>query len=234
MSNGPRLAPRWSSRRLLAAAALALIGALVLLWLAFEGGTSREAVRVAEAPSQAADAPRERERDSEQPAADDPRSAVPRESLAFGRAVAWIEIDAIGVKAPVIRLGQNRDRTLEVPGRASEAGWWSGGSVPGRRGSAVIVGHVDSHSGPGVFFRLRELRPGEEVLVRRRSGATARFVVTGRRQVAKNRFPTTRVYKNGGPPTLRLVTCSGRFDRSRGHYPANLIVFARLASARTS
>jgi hypothetical protein len=48
------------------------------------------------------------------------------------------------------------------------------------------------------------------------------------RQVPKNVFPTDEVYGPTPDPTLRLVTCGGRFDRRSGHYRDNTIVFLRM------
>ena len=105
-----------------------------------------------------------------------------------------IEIPSIGVRAPIIRLGLNPDRTLEVPTDFGDAGWWSGGPRPGEPGPAVIVGHVDSYTGPAVFFRLRELRPHDTIVVVRRDGTRARFSAIGSEQYPKDHFPTARVY----------------------------------------
>ena len=140
-----------------------------------------------------------------------------------------LEIPRIGVRARVIRLGLNPDRSLEVPQDFAETGWWSGGPRPGDRGPAVIVGHVDSHTGPAVFFRIRELRPGDEIAVIRADGTRARFVVEGSEEYPKADFPTARVYGRTTGPTLRLVTCSGTFDQSSGHYLSNTVVYARAA-----
>jgi Sortase domain len=138
-----------------------------------------------------------------------------------------IEIPSIGVRAPTIRLGLNPDRTLEVPTDSGDAGWWTGGSRPGESGPAVIVGHVDSHTGPAVFDRLSELRKGDKVVVVRRDGSRARFTVQGSERFPKDEFPTARVYGRTDGPTLRLITCGGAFDSSTGHYVDNTIVYAR-------
>jgi sortase (surface protein transpeptidase) len=138
-----------------------------------------------------------------------------------------IEIPAIGVRAPIIRLGLNRDRSLEVPEDFGDTGWWTGGSRPGETGPAVIVGHVDSRTGPAVFYRLRELGRGDEVVVVRRDGSRARFTVQGSERYPKDKFPTMRVYGPTDGPTLRLITCGGAFDSSTGHYVDNWIVYAR-------
>lgn len=137
-----------------------------------------------------------------------------------------IEIPAIGVRAPIIQLGLNPDRTLEVPKDFADTGWWSGGPRPGEPGPAVIAGHVDSYTGPAVFFRLRELSPGDAIVVVRRDGSRARFTVHGSEQYPKSDFPTARVYSRTAGPTLRLITCGGAFDESTGHYVDNTVVYA--------
>jgi sortase (surface protein transpeptidase) len=140
-----------------------------------------------------------------------------------------ILIPAIAVSAPVIPLRLNRNRTLQVPKSFSQAGWFVGGPEPGENGAAVVVGHVDSKSGPAVFYRLRALRRGDQIKVVLKNKATVRFVVQSQRKVPKNHFPTKLVYGPTKGPTLRLITCDGRFDRSTGHYVDNYIVFATRA-----
>jgi len=137
-----------------------------------------------------------------------------------------ISIAAIDVKAKVIKLGLSPEGKLEVPTDFSQAGWWSGGTFPGRPGPAVIVGHIDSKSGPAVFYRLSRLKAGDEVRVWRKGKGTVAFVVDGLGQYPKARFPTDLVYGSTPNATLRLITCGGAFDHSTGHYVDNIIVFA--------
>jgi sortase (surface protein transpeptidase) len=139
-----------------------------------------------------------------------------------------IVIPAIRVSAPLIPLGLNRDRTIQVPKSFSVAGWFRPGPEPGEQGAAVILGHVDSRSGPGVFFHVSALRRGDMIRVVLRSRKALRFVVTGGREVPKAHFPTRLVYGRTSTPTLRLITCGGRFNQATGHYVDNFIVFARL------
>jgi sortase (surface protein transpeptidase) len=140
----------------------------------------------------------------------------------------WVEIPSIGVSSRLIRLGLNADGTMEVPRDYGLAGWFTGGAMPGQDGPAVISGHVDSKSGPAVFYRLRELRPGDLVEVVQAGGARVRFAVERTEQVDKRRFPTADVYYPTLVPRLRLVTCGGSFDPATGHYRSNLIVYAAL------
>jgi sortase (surface protein transpeptidase) len=141
-----------------------------------------------------------------------------------------IDIPKIGVSSSLDRLGRAPDGTVQTPPlrRAGVAGWYALGPRPGDPGSAVILGHVDSTRGPAVFFRLRELRRGDEVRVKRADGSRLRFVVERTEQYDKQRFPTDDVYYPTLTSGLRLVTCGGLFDDSTGHYRSNIIVFAAI------
>jgi hypothetical protein len=143
-----------------------------------------------------------------------------------------VVIPAIGVRARVIRLGLHPDGTLEVPADVAETGWWSGGSRPGEPGPAVIAGHVDSRTGPGVFYRLGKLRRGDVIRIGRSDGSVARFAVQRIASYPKARFPTRQVYGSTPGPTLRVITCSGDFDRSTGHYLDNTVVYAAPVPSR--
>jgi sortase (surface protein transpeptidase) len=91
----------------------------------------------------------------------------------------------------------------------------------------VLLGHVDSRSGPAVFYRLRELRPGDVVEVTAADGRLARYAVERTEQVPKDRFPTFAVFGASPDDVLRLVTCAGEFDRGARSYTDNLVVHAR-------
>ena len=138
-----------------------------------------------------------------------------------------VEIPAIGVSSRLVRLGLNADGTMQVPGDYDLAGWFTGGAMPGQDGPAVISGHVDSKTGPAVFYRLRDLRPGDTVRVRRAAGDWLAFEVTGTARYAKAAFPTEAVFGPVTGPVLRLITCGGDFDRASGHYLDNMVVTAR-------
>lgn len=139
-----------------------------------------------------------------------------------------LEIPAIGVRTGLIRLGVTAAGTLQVPTSTAVAGWYTGSPRPGAIGSAVIVGHIDSMSGPGVFYRLRELRPGDLVYVQRGRARMAVFKVTSVLTFLKSKFPTAAVYGPVPNAQLRLITCGGTFDPATGHYLSNVVVFAVL------
>jgi sortase (surface protein transpeptidase) len=141
-----------------------------------------------------------------------------------------LRIPAIGVDTGLESLGLASDQSIDVPSEPGVAGWWEGGPRPGQVGPAVILGHVDSKTGPAVFFRLDQLERGDEILVDRADGTTARFVVTGQGRYRKVAFPSDLVYYPTLDSELRLVTCGGPYDRAAGTYTENLVVFAAQAS----
>ena len=137
-----------------------------------------------------------------------------------------LSIPSLGVLAPVVPVGLGEDRSMQIPG-VSEAGWYLPGRAPGSpTGSAVIAAHVDFNERPGVFFELRDIQPGAEVVVTDAAGGTHRFVVTERTQVAKDRVPMQELFRTGGDPVLTLVTCGGAFDSGARSYSDNIIVRA--------
>lgn len=142
-----------------------------------------------------------------------------------------LSIPSIGVSSDLIGLGIMEDHTVEVPKLAHQAGWFELGTIPGQRGSAVILGHVDSTEGPAVFFRLRELVRGATVGVTLADGVVETFEVTSIETIRNDDFPAQRIYA-GTPdrPTLAIVTCGGDYDGEKGGYQSNVIAYTEHVS----
>jgi hypothetical protein len=164
------------------------------------------------------------------PAPTGPIAAAPQRQSAQVSLPVTLTIPAIGVQTNIIHLGLTASGALQVPASTAVAGWYTGSPRPGAVGSAVIAGHIDSKSGPGVFFRLSSLHPGDRVYVRRADGAIAAFTVTVVRQFAKDSFPTSAVYGAVPDSELRLITCGGTFDPQLGSYLSNTVAYAVAAS----
>ena len=141
-----------------------------------------------------------------------------------------IRIPAISVDADVDDMGLNDDGSIEVPTAFADTGWWTYSPRPGRVGASAILGHVDSRTGPAVFFRLTELRPGDRIHVDGADGTTVSFAVRAIEQHAKASFPSAKVFGATPRPTLRLITCGGAFDRDVGSHVDNVVVFADLVA----
>jgi LPXTG-site transpeptidase (sortase) family protein len=178
-------------------------------------------------PTAPAAAPTSRPAPIASPAADDFKSVRTYAAVA---APTRLRIPAIDLSTPPLEeLGRAADKSIALPSRPERAGWFGGGPKPGEPGPAVIIGHVDWDHSPAVFFRLRELTPGQSVYVDRADGSTAKYQVRRVTQVSKSDFPTDEVYAPDLEPSLRLITCGGAFDRSTRNYLDNVIVFATPA-----
>jgi len=145
-------------------------------------------------------------------------------------APAKLIIPTIGVSTPIITVGVQRNGRMAVPpmSEADKAAWFRHGPVPGESGAAVIVGHVDSTSGPAVFYRIKELEAGDLITVMRKDGELVRFKVSSIVTVSKAKFPAEKVYELTDRSVLRLISCGGRFDQESQTYTENVIVYAKL------
>ncbi|HEY7144150.1 MAG TPA: class F sortase [Streptosporangiaceae bacterium] len=193
------------------------VAAAGLTGLAVMGFTARPGFRLDAIPSVQA------------PAGPAARPAAALADRQVARPVSLV-IPAIGVSTPLVRLGLTATGALQVPPVTTEAGWYTGSPRPGAVGPAVIAGHIDSYQGPGVFYRLRLLRPGDLLYVRRADGSVARFRVTALRTYLKRRFPTRTVYGPAPGPQLRLISCGGTFDPELRSYLSDVVVYAVAAS----
>lgn len=144
-----------------------------------------------------------------------------------------LTIPALGVHAPIERLGVDSNQRLEVPSDPAAAGWYEESSAPGAAGAAVIAGHVTWKQEPAVFFDLGALRPGQRVHLRRADGRTAVFAITEIQDYPKEDFPTARVYRPVNRPVLRLITCGGHYDADQDSYSANVVAYGTLVASRT-
>ncbi len=146
-----------------------------------------------------------------------------------------LDVPAIGAHSSLLQLGVNPDRTVQVPPleKDSKAGWFTYSPTPGELGPAVLLGHVDSAQwGPGVFYRLGSLKPGDTADVTRADGTVARFVVDRVESYPKDTFPSLQVYGNTPDAELRLITCGGIFDSATRNYENNIVAYAHLTSTR--
>lgn len=156
-----------------------------------------------------------------------PFSPPPAAPTGFVRATE-LRIPSLGVRSALVGLTVDGAGVMEPPADPAVAGWFTGAAVPGETGPAVIAGHVDSRSGPGIFFSLTDIGVGAVIDIDRSDGRTVRYRVTEIEDVAKNAFPTEEVYGPTPAPELRLITCGGEFDTTARHYLRNVIVSAVL------
>ncbi|HSK07041.1 MAG TPA: sortase [Acidimicrobiia bacterium] len=141
-----------------------------------------------------------------------------------GLRIARISVDApVGEYGIDIETGQ-----MVVPGNVSEVGWYRYGPKPGEPGSAVLAAHVDLEGyGPGVFFDLGLLEPGDRIEIVYADDTKRVFEVDARTIYPKDELPLDVIFSRDGPPTLTLITCGGDFNSTIASYDSNVVVYAR-------
>ncbi|MFC1421106.1 class F sortase [Streptacidiphilus cavernicola] len=145
-----------------------------------------------------------------------------------------LALPSIGLTAPLLGLGTDSKGVPELPpfSEPGTAGWLRDSATPGATGTAVLVGHVDTRTGPAVFWNLSAVKPGAAVRVTRLDGSTALFTVDAVRLFARATFPAAQIYAPARDAQLRIITCGGVFDRKRAEYTGNVVLFAHLSGVR--
>jgi LPXTG-site transpeptidase (sortase) family protein len=91
----------------------------------------------------------------------------------------------------------------------------------------VLAAHIAYGGVEGVFGRLDQLAPGDEVTLTHVDGGVSRWQVSSVEQFDKDALPVDRVFSTGGDAVLTLITCGGAFNPSLHSYEDNVVVFAR-------
>jgi sortase A len=155
-------------------------------------------------------------------------SAIPAPTSAhIGIVPIEISIPKLGVVATVEEVGLNENRRMDIPQKDQNAAWYSLGTRPGERGSAVIAGHFDTRGGQkGIFHDLEQLEIGDEMLITNESGDTYKFIVEEKQTFPDSQFPVDYVFTRNDKPRLNLITCEGDFDPVQRNYLDRTVVFA--------
>ncbi|MBW8706329.1 hypothetical protein MBT84_42595 [Streptomyces sp. MBT84] len=168
------------------------------------------------------------------PSGPGPRKGLPAAQELPRSAPKRIVIPQIGVNAPFSEISLDASGHLTPPPVTNKnlVGWYKGGVSPGERGTSVVVGHVDTKTGPAVFVLLRTLKPGSKLDITRADGVVTSFKVDTVETFSKAKFPDKRVYAGNTTPQLRLITCGGTYNHKSHDYESNVVVFAHLDSVR--
>ena len=140
-------------------------------------------------------------------------------------------ITRINVNAPIEDVGITAQGDLATPTKNpwDGVGWYSNGPRPGEEGSAVINGHLDRPGGyPGVFWNLRDLRAGDEVLIVNALGKTLHFRVTRIASNPPQEAPVQEIFGTTGGIYLNLITCAGTWIPEQHQTTLRLVVYTVL------
>ncbi|MGD6781724.1 class F sortase [Sutcliffiella horikoshii] len=139
-----------------------------------------------------------------------------------------IEIPSIGVDALVEQVGVIENGQMGVPESFETVGWYNEGPMPGERGNSVISGHVDSRNGPAVFFELKNLEAGDEIIVSNADGESLTYVVDRIETYPEDESPVEAIFDYSFQSNLNLITCTGTFNRESRNYSDRLVVYSSL------
>ncbi len=139
-----------------------------------------------------------------------------------------LSIPSLAINAPVESVGKDADGSMDVPKDDMNVGWYRYGPRPGQPGSAVIAGHLDSKTGPAIFYSLSSLKPGDEVQVVVEGGRILTFTVEKKETYPDSSFPIAAVFGPSREARLNLITCQGVFDHASQNYSDRLVVYTRL------
>lgn len=139
-----------------------------------------------------------------------------------------IEIPAIGVDAVIEEVGLLPGGQMDEPSKMDDVAWYAGGYMPGEQGSAVLAGHVDSRTGPAIFFDLEKLEEGDEIIVTDEEGLEKVFVVQMSESYDRNDAPLQKIFGYSYRSQLNLITCTGEFNTEAGTHDERLVVYTVL------
>lgn len=157
--------------------------------------------------------------------------SVSRETASTKVLPVRLSIPAIGVDAPIEAVGVTTTGDLAIPAQNpwQDVGWYSSGPLPGELGSSVIDGHLDRPGGyPAVFWRLRDLNVGNEVIVIDTQGKTLHFRVTAIEYYPPKYAPVEQIFANQGARYLNLITCAGDWIPSQHQTTLRLVVYTTM------
>lgn len=143
-----------------------------------------------------------------------------------------IKIPAINVDTKIENVGLLDNGQMGVPESFETVGWYDRGPMPGERGNAVIAGHVDSKKGPAVFFYLKKLKAGDEVIVSDEKGKTLTFIVKDIKNYPTELSPVNEIFDYSFQRRLNLITCTGIYDPKTGNHSERLVVYTTIKSSR--
>ncbi len=139
-----------------------------------------------------------------------------------------IEIPAIAVEAPIVQLGVDANGLMEAPATPDVVGWYWMSARAGQPGNNVMSGHVDWGGGPAVFWGLRRLAVGDQILVEGADGGRYAYAVEWNRTFPGLGGPVASLVSGTNDPVLTLITCEGTFNPQTRDYSLRRIVRARL------
>ncbi len=145
----------------------------------------------------------------------------------------FISIAAIAIsKTRIVRLGLTKDSQIAVPDNIYDTGWYDASAKPGQAGAMFVYGHVSSWQANGIFYDLKKLKPGDDIVITRGDNTTYTYKVAYTKVYPYNNVPMSTVLApaDSSKPGLNLMTCTGAVIKGTSEFAERLVVFTSLAS----
>lgn len=146
----------------------------------------------------------------------------------------YITIPAIGVgRTRVVKLGLKKNDAIDAPGNIYDTGWYDGSAKPGQAGAMFIYGHVSSWTANGVFYNLKDLKPGDRVFITRGDNKKFIYQVVSTKIYDYQHVDMNQVLSSvdSSKPGLNLMTCTGKVIPGTSEFNERLTVFTSLVGS---
>jgi sortase (surface protein transpeptidase) len=143
----------------------------------------------------------------------------------------YIAIPAIDIgNTRIIQLGLTGSGQIATPDNIYDTGWYNGSVKPGQPGVMFIYGHVSSWTANGIFYNLKKLMPGENIVITQGDGQIYDYQVIETKVYPYNNVDTKAVLSpvNPNTPGLNLMTCTGQVIKGTSEFNERLVVFTSL------
>jgi LPXTG-site transpeptidase (sortase) family protein len=138
-----------------------------------------------------------------------------------------IQLPSIGIDAPIVRVGMDASERMVVPTNARDVAWLDQGGIPGRTQNVVLAGHIAYNRIAGSFNRIKDLRPGDEIIVAIES-RQLRYRVVFNCSFPRDTTLAERIMGYTRAPSLTLISCGGVFDTAARTHTDRIAVRAEL------
>lgn len=142
----------------------------------------------------------------------------------------YIIIDKLDIKARVKRMGVGADNAVQTPKNIFDTGWYDGSAKPGETGATFINGHVSGPTQRGIFYKIKNLRTGDPIVIEKGDGSKLTYIVASSESFPVDQVDMNKVLRPYGNAKkgLTLMTCGGSFDRTTQEYTERVVVYATL------
>jgi sortase A len=136
-----------------------------------------------------------------------------------------LEIKSARIASSIERVGVDKEGNMEAPSSAKIISWYQFGALPGEKGNMVLSGHRDSALGPGVFYTLGNVKPGDEITVTAADKTVYTYLVNHSQEYDSQDLPVREIFADQKTSKqIFLITCAGTWDIFKKKYDKRVLV----------